>query len=193
MDTLKVGKSFSWTGVGLEVSGKPTLAECEAFGRKLPGLERSAPFVAGDFINYVEREYGEEASQIIDASEGWSESTARNYAWVCDKVPIEVRRRELSFKHHRLVAKLAREEQVHWLKLAAAGDGDGKPWSVARMAAALRHGADMEITGWLLLVDCGSEKIRAEVAASLAGKVGEVRAIDRRSLKRAKKAPKEAA
>lgn|SRR5678809_761614 len=189
MGMMDFGETFLWTDTGLEVKGKPTLEQCAEFGKELPKIEKSASFVAGDFINYVEDTFGEEASQIIDAAGGWSEGTVRNYSWVCKCVPREVRRPELSFKHHRLVAKLDRKGQVKWLKRAADGE-DGKPWTIARLASTLRKGVELETTGWLLLVDCGSAQRRAEVEEMLAGKVAELRPIDRHTVKREKKEEK---
>ena len=172
--------------VGLDIIGEPTLQECEDFCKVWPRMERLTPFILGDFINYVEAHFGEEASQLLDASFGWAEGTLRNYSWVCDHVARDVRREELSFKQHRLVANLPRAQQVKWLERAASGDENG-PWNYRHMRAAIKAGTEPEVIGWALFIDCGSEKIRREVEEMLAGKVMEMKHIDRLRRGRPKK------
>ena len=63
--------------------------------------------------------------------------TLRNYAFVCRKVDVSLRKDGLHFGHHNLVTSLSTTEQKYWLERALEGNTDdaGKHqiWSVARL------------------------------------------------------------
>ena len=56
--------------------------------------------------------------QLATEITGLSIDTLATCAWVCRCVPINSRRRELFFEHHKLVAKLPEPDQERWLGLA---------------------------------------------------------------------------
>lgn len=137
---IELGQHFKITPTGLAIVKKPSFDVCQDFGEMLRVVDRAVQFAVGDFINYIEAEFGEEASQIVDASD-WSESTVRVYRWVAAKVEPHRRREELTFAHHQLVAELEPIEQVNWLERAATGS-DGHSWSVSDFRKMLRAGAN---------------------------------------------------
>lgn len=137
---VMLGRFFKVTPTGLTVTGRPSLEICGDLGEFLRVFEKSIQFSIGDYVNWVESMYGEEASQLIDSS-AWSESTIKVYRWVTAKIAPQNRRMEagLSFGHHQLVAELEPSQQVLWLERAQNGDGDGSaPWSVQRLRRELQ-------------------------------------------------------
>lgn len=131
--------TFNLTETGLTVLGEPSYdqwAEALAQAR----LWHSAiQWVVGALVNYGEAHFGEQASQLLDASR-WEEETIRVYAWVESRVPPENRRPELPFHAHQLVASLPPEAQRLWLDRAAKGDEVGR-WSTRRLQAKMREAA----------------------------------------------------
>jgi hypothetical protein len=131
---LQIGKFFKFSNTGLTISGRPSFDLCSVMNEMLRVLHDSMQFAIGDFINWAEGTFGEEASQLIDASM-WSESTVTVYRWVAAKIDPRNRRMNLglSFSHHQEVADLQPSEQVLWLERAEKGDDDGKVWTVKRL------------------------------------------------------------
>lgn len=154
--SIRLSPHFSMTANGLEWTGRPSIEECGVVGVTLSTAERGIQFAIGDFANYVEDVFGEEASQIIDYSEGWSESTLFVYKWMAKNVKLEHRRMDrLSVQHHLAVATLPEPLQTKWLTEAAA-DREDRPWTVRRMKDAIRVNGDAPETGWWLQVLCQS-------------------------------------
>lgn len=158
---LDLRENFRMTSVGLDIIGRPDFDECAWVGKRLPVVEDKWPFALGDFILYVEMTFGEKAAQIIDAGDGWKESTCKVYRWICSRIAPKDRHGDLTFKHHMKVAALAPAEQRRWLAEASAGD-----WTVARLEAAIKEGNDAPIIGWALVVKCESVE-RRDVAVTL--------------------------
>lgn len=176
MTIEELSKTFGFGRTGLVIHGDATFDECEKVGKKLAELEvrseqeaDARQFNIGDFIIYVEEHFSEEASQIVDAELGWKESSLNVYRWVCQEVVVKDRRPELRFEHHKLVARLPREQQVEWLQKAVVGDGNGQRWSTGQLKRALDDFLGMETHRWLLVLDCGSAKARAEAQRALKG------------------------
>ncbi len=156
-ETVPVGRGFKAGVNGLDVEGSPTFEAWAETGKMLRVVERGAQFAIGDFLNYGEDRFSERASQVIDASEGWSEKTCSVYRWLASRITKANRRMDrLSVAHHLLVAALTPAKQKHWLTKAAA-TGEDLPWTVARLRAAMRDGEDLPQTAWWCLVLCESE------------------------------------
>jgi len=123
---------FDVTPVGL-VIGNVDYETWAAMGMQLQRSLKVLPFLLGDWLNHGEREYGETYTQAIDLFD-YSLQTMTNYKWVCDRVPIEVRRPNLSFSHHAVVARFADTDvQELWLDKAEAND-----WNRDELRAAIQ-------------------------------------------------------
>lgn len=159
-DRMKFGDHFEWTRVGLTILGRPSMGVCGDMVKVLELAEQSLQFVIGDFLNYADGVFGEEASQLISES-GWTESTQKVYQWVASKVPPQYRRSELTFLHHQIIAKLnTPEEQKLWLDRAVEGI-DGRRWTVAELKKAMNASArdvvfNTEQPKFLVVVECES-------------------------------------
>lgn len=157
VESVTVGDGFSASVNGLIVTGEPAFDAWPDVGKRLRILERGGQFAIGDYLNAVEDRFGEEASQIVDASD-WSIKTCSVYRWLAQSIAIDVRRMDrLGVAHHLLVAPLAPAKQREWLTKAAADDTD-LPWTVAHLRASLQAGEELKATGFWVLVACDSER-----------------------------------
>lgn len=92
------------------------------------GLEKSGKnhshfaMLLGDALRFGEEKFGEQFADAIDSTREWMRlqgiAVAKNWQWVAGKIPPHIRRINLSFAHHELVAKLEQSEQEEFLKLA---------------------------------------------------------------------------
>ncbi len=102
--------------------GKLRQQQWEAALKKVVRLERGAQWWVGDLLAFGEERaaYGEMYTAAKKAT-GRSVPTLKSYAWVSRKIAPSVRRADLPWRSHRLVAPLPEEEQRRWLKLADDG------------------------------------------------------------------------
>ena len=103
-------------------------------------LHQSVRFAIGDALMKGPELYGDIAYQAFEAL-CLSETARREYLRVSEQVPMPVRRRELSWSHHRAVASLEAPEQREWLDRAVRQD-----LSHHALRDALREGAPPEET-----------------------------------------------
>lgn len=117
----------------------------EDLGRFLGAIDRRARWYIGDWLNFGEALYGEEASQAVEATTadrydeaervtGLDHGTLMNISSVCRKVPKRNRRKELGFWIHQEVAKLEVNEQPKWLTKAIK-----KKWTKNELRDAIRE------------------------------------------------------
>jgi hypothetical protein len=144
--------SFQLESLGLVVSGTPSLSEWESAGRALKKASGAVQWWIGDWLNYGERAYGEMYAQALDATE-YDYQTLRVQKYVANRVQLLTRSNNLSWKHHRIVAPLEPEQQIEWLQRAEQGDGNGKPWSVATLQAAIAEAKTGGYPTWLRFTD----------------------------------------
>lgn len=165
---------------GLVIDGKPAFEQCANAGKLLVVAEKAIQFALGDFINYMEDRFGERAAQVIDFSDGWSEETCLKYAYLAKRIHPDRRRMDrLGIKHHMLVAPLAPTQQTKWLTRAAA-DEEPKPWTVQRLAAAMKDAEELPETYWLL-VAAKSEEDQAALQEELSAKGRSCKAVVKRA------------
>jgi hypothetical protein len=112
------------------VLGDRTLSfeEWAAMGHGLSRFNRWSRFAVGDWLNWGAEHLDEDMwAQAIEAAPseryevgsritGLKVETLRNYASLCHRVPVGVRRVELGFSDHEPVAALDAEQQVIWLE-----------------------------------------------------------------------------
>ena len=85
--------------------------------QKLLAMDRALNWLIGDGLNYGERRYGDMYTQAIEVTE-WNYQRLADAKWVAASVPYENRREELTWTHHRHVAKLPPDIQRVWLDMA---------------------------------------------------------------------------
>lgn len=112
------GSNFTIRETGIEFHDDLTKEQWFDLGQQLARVGKCIGFVIGDWINYGEKRWGEIYSEII-AKTGFDYQTVRNYAWVAGRVQLSLRKDNLDFSHHLVVAKLKTpEDQKHWLEAA---------------------------------------------------------------------------
>jgi hypothetical protein len=94
-----------------------TYDQLEAVGVMLADIRKKVQFAMGDWLLVVEARFPEQFSQATELLE-LSEKGLQEYIRVAEKVPRSVRRKELSWSHHRAVAALEPPEQQEWLEKA---------------------------------------------------------------------------
>jgi len=95
-------------------------------------------WAVGDAYAHGERLHGSDFEDAMAAS-GYAPQTISNALWVARNVPYTVRRGDLSWTHHEVVAALEPGVQRAWLLMAAEGD-----WSTRQLAAELREARDRD-------------------------------------------------
>lgn len=118
------------TDVGLELTDpEMKFDRWESLGRVLGEVHRRSAWYIGDWINFGEAVYGEDAAQAVEGAvsdrydvaervTGLAPSTLMNYASTCTRIARARRRKELPFTVHEVVARLEPDEQVEWLQKA---------------------------------------------------------------------------
>ncbi len=82
--------------------------------------QNSLPWKLGACLAYGEEHFGEQFSQALP-EEGYALKSLKNYIWVHERVPLHVRRPELSWSHHQVIAKCDQALQVQWLERCVKG------------------------------------------------------------------------
>ena len=111
------------------------LEEWSPIGVKLGRVKDWVNFALGDWLNYGEAKYGEMYSQAASDT-GMSEETLMILKYVASRVAPEIRIKDLTWSHHREVAKFPPEEQSRWLEKALK-----RSWSVRDLKDALKKAA----------------------------------------------------
>ena len=119
------------TDVGLEFHAWLTDDEWTELGRRIGRVVKASMFMLGDWLIHREAEFGggkggrdgrhsQLEARFRSAQEitGLGEDTLQVAAWVCRNVPQKFRRPNLSFEHHKVIAKLPDLDQERWLGLA---------------------------------------------------------------------------
>lgn len=109
---------FTMTPTGLVAGGQATFDEWQRLGDVLKRLDGAIQWLIGDWLVYGERVWGETYEQVAEAT-GINYQTLRDYAWVARNVNLSLRKDNLTFNHHKLVASMTSEEQHRWLQHAA--------------------------------------------------------------------------
>lgn len=161
---LRHGEFFLLHETGLEIQRSPTYEAWAEMGHVFALAHKALPFAIGDWLNFGEDRFGEEASQAVDVSH-FSEETLKVYRWVSKQIPMERRFPNLTFKHHMVVAGMPEARQRTWLGKASIGE-----WSVATLQREIRDAVEDGETKWWLVVGCKDhadlEKLKSEMESS---------------------------
>lgn len=90
-----------------------------AAGRRFGQLGRVSNWWIGDWLRYGKAKWGQKyvtATRIT----GYDVHSLENMVCVASRIESSLRRENLSWSHHALVASLERAAQEHWLNLASA-------------------------------------------------------------------------
>jgi hypothetical protein len=140
---------FTICRTGLKVHGELSFEEWAEMAPILNEAARGIAFVVGDWLVYgsgrfgrtggVNRVKAEDYEKAVNLT-GLDRTTLQNYAHVSRKVPPSLRNKELSWEHHKVVAKLAPPDQGHWLSVAVENGGGDRPVSTRRLRKSIQAG-----------------------------------------------------
>ena len=146
-------RKFTISRTGLEVHDHLSFEEWSSLAPLLNEAARGVAFVIGDWLLYGHDRFGrEEATNKSGArvrSEdyetairltGLDRATLHTYAHVSRKVPPSLRNKDLSWEHHKIVAKLPAPDQQRWLRLASDQLSKGRPVSTRRLRRSISAG-----------------------------------------------------
>jgi hypothetical protein len=119
------------TPVGAALSDGLSFEEWLSVGRRLLPSSNASAWWIGDWLAYGEWRYGHKYRIAVERLQ-LDYDRIRDYVYVASRVGKGVRRADLSWRHHRLVAKLDPAEQLDWLARAAE-----QKWSTRELAEAL--------------------------------------------------------
>lgn len=164
-ELVVIGRPFALDehGLALNGSGKPTLEECTTAAAQFKRVHGALKYWVGDLVVTIEKLFGEESAQIIDA--GWLPDSFVNEARVLgERVALPERQIAQSQEHALAVAPLKQAEQRKFLQLSLDED-----WSAAKLKtevqAELSKGKSKPV--FLLIADCGTEEKQGKMAALL--------------------------
>ena len=149
MKPARIDPKITITRTGLQVTADLSFEEWQSMASRFGAAMSSAAFVIGDWLVYGEDHFrGQKrlpgfegdsissrrvSSEIYDEAlrlTGLDRSTLVTYAYVARRVPASLRNEQLSWEHHKAVAKLKEEDQQHWLQIAEA-EGDDEHGTVS--------------------------------------------------------------
>lgn len=93
--------------------------EILSIGRMFGGIKHTSSFVLGDLFLYAQANHGDDFMVNVQEATGLAHQSCENMLSICRRVRPPVRREELAFHTHAVVAPLLPDEQQHWLGQAA--------------------------------------------------------------------------
>ena len=146
-------RKFTISRTGLEVHDHLSFEEWSSLAPILNEAARGVAFVIGDWLLYGHDRFGREEaahkpgarvrSEDYEAAirlTGLDRATLHTYAHVSRKVPASLRNKDLSWEHHKIVAKLPPGDQQIWLRMAADSLAEGNPISTRRLRRSISAG-----------------------------------------------------
>ena len=149
MKPTRIDPKISITRTGLQISDELSYEEWQSMASRFGAAMSSAAFVIGDWLVYGEDHFrgqkrlpGFEDESIGNSRvsteiynealrlTGLDRSTLVTYAYVSRRVPSSLRNEQLSWEHHKAVAKLNEDGQQRWLQIAQ-DEGDEEYGAVA--------------------------------------------------------------
>lgn len=109
------------TPTGLKLDDDVGFREWYSIGQTLLFLHQWTPWAVGDWINFGEDRWPDRYTQAMKIT-GRAIKTLYNCSYIARNVPPELRREELDFGHHDVVAPLEPDKQKKYLDMAVKED-----------------------------------------------------------------------
>jgi hypothetical protein len=88
-------------------------------GRRIGAIGRGSPWWVGDWLHYGTTRWGERYLEAVKIT-GYDSKSLRNLRYVSSRFALSLRRDNLTWSHHALLAAMEPDEQRHWLDRAVA-------------------------------------------------------------------------
>lgn len=130
--TLSDSPKFTVSRTGLALHASLSFAEWAALAPRLNEASRCIGLLIGDWLVYGQTQFtsptarkaarvsADDYAAAVEAT-GLDHTTLATYAYVARRVPQSVRHENLSWVHHKVVAKLEQDSQSRWLLVAGGG------------------------------------------------------------------------
>jgi len=165
---------------------KMELAQWVAAGRRFGEIGRGSQWWIGDWLLFGTARFGEryvEASKIT----GYDPKSLRNMRYVAAQFDLSLRRDNLNWSHHALLAGLDFDERVYWLDRATADrlsveDLRGELRAARRgryseVASAVQSPATLEGEEMFICPNCGLPVPVSSMSTRMSGRSGDDRAV----------------
>lgn len=86
-------------------------------GGRIGSLARGSAWWLGDWLHYGTEKWGERYAKAAKVT-GYDPKTLRNMRYVASRFDLSLRRDNLTWSHHALLASLTPKEQAYWLERA---------------------------------------------------------------------------
>lgn len=138
--------------LGLEIAEDLDFDEWSGLASMIGNAARSVSFLIGDWLVYGQSTFQADGDnrpaaavssdryRAALAATGFDLSTLHNYAYVSRNVPISRRSEQLSWEHHRQIAKLPAPDQERWIATCHAEQKAGRPISTRRLHKSIHLG-----------------------------------------------------
>jgi len=160
MKPARIDAKITLTRTGLQMAEDLSFQEWQSLASRFGAAMSSAAFVIGDWLVYGEdhfrgqqrlpgfekepvgsRKVSPEIYQEALRLTGLDRTTLMTYAYVARRVPSSLRNEQLSWEHHKAVAKLTVDQQKQWLEIAETqGDEQLGPVSTRRLRKSITAG-----------------------------------------------------
>ncbi len=137
--------------VGMEITSELSIDEWSQLADPIGNASRSVAFIIGDWLIHGEKAFrgkqNTSTSRIASkkyhlalANTGLDLATLQNYAYVSRKVPLATRSEQLSWEHHKVLAKLPPLDQQVWIERCHEEMKAGNPISTRRLRKSISLG-----------------------------------------------------
>ncbi len=137
--------------VGMEITSELSIDEWSQLAGPIGNASRSVAFIIGDWLIHGEKAFrvkqNTSTSRIASkkyhlalANTGLDLTTLQNYAYVSRKVPLATRSEQLSWEHHKVLAKLPPLDQQVWIERCHEEMKAGNPISTRRLRKSISLG-----------------------------------------------------
>ena len=153
-----------FSAIALKIRPGVVFTDWQHLGETLTRMEGGLLWWLGDWLNYGERSYGEKYAQALDATD-YSYQTLANAKWVASRFEFSPRgensrrRINLTWSHHREVARMEPADQDYWLDLA-----EKNHWTKAQLRTAIQRA---KIAASQAPIEPGTIELRACTAVDL--------------------------
>ena len=143
-------KKVSVSRLGMCINGNLSIEEWQELAAGIGELATSIAFIVGDWLVYGQGLFGKNgypdkqvdhpSYQLAIKATGLDLSTLQNYAYVSRSIPYSVRSEQLSWEHHRLLAKLPDADMQTWIRKCEDEEAAGHRMSTRRLRKSLALG-----------------------------------------------------
>lgn len=157
-EIVKTGDgTIQLSNLGVQFEGDVSEQAVDDLLRKAGTVARGCMFIIGDAINFANGKWGEKYDHWMQLT-GLEYQTLRHASSIARKIDLCLRRHNLTYDHHKMIAPLPPDEQKQWLDLA-----EKEGMSSRRLRKSLLLGRPATDEDMEAGKDCGIENVHPYV------------------------------